>query len=382
MPNQSFFDGARVAERVRRGEKRGTSVAGASFSFRTTAFCRRRFGRDAMSTTPGYRVGHEPILKLDSRAASTPTVASQRPQTAVAAVSGSRKTMSAPLRTSWVDACLVPRPAPKPASQAFELSAEQSARFLRIAAASLWIKRHYDLLVWLNGELQHFLPHQILVSAWGDFASWNVKLDVVSTLPGVRTEQLAHCRIGPLVKSCYTQWAARGRRPLMLEAAAAASVDPGCACPLHGALRGMRSLLVHAVQDKRSGNDSLFMALDSGSFGEGRCNPQVMSLAHLLFYQIDLACRRVAALPPEKADATQSDALRQLGLSTREREILDWLRRGMRNCDIAAALDISPFTVKNHVQRILRKIGASNRTHAAAKYNQLVMGSVVAESGK
>jgi DNA-binding CsgD family transcriptional regulator len=36
--------------------------------------------------------------------------------------------------------------------------------------------------------------------------------------------------------------------------------------------------------------------------------------------------------------------------------------------DVAAALDISPFTVKNHVQRIFRKIGVTNRTQAAARY--------------
>jgi DNA-binding CsgD family transcriptional regulator len=193
----------------------------------------------------------------------------------------------------------------------------------------------------------------------------------------VRTEQLAHCRIRPLIKSCYAQWALRGRQPLLLEAAAAAAVDPACACPLHGALRGMRSLLVHAVQDKRSGNDSLFIALDSASFDERRANARAMALMHLLFCHIDIACRRVAALPREESAATQSDALRQLSLSTREREILDWLRRGMSNCNIAARLDISPFTVKNHLKRIFKKIGASNRTHAVAKYNQ-----VVAESGK
>jgi len=242
-------------------------------------------------------------------------------------------------------------------------------------AASSSIQRHYDLLVWLNGELQHFLPHQILVSAWGDFPGGNFKLDLVSPLPGVRTEQLAHCRLGPLVRTCYTQWAHRGRQPLLLEAAA--SVDAACACALHSALRGMRSLLVHAVQDKRSGNDSLFIALHSGSFDERRANARAMWLMHLLFCQIDIACRRVAALPPEEPAETQSDALRQLGLSTREREILDSLRRGMSNCDIAAALDISPFTVKNHLKRIFKKIGASNRTHAVAKYNQ-----VVAESDK
>jgi transcriptional regulator EpsA len=294
----------------------------------------------------------------------------------VSGVRAARAAASAQGR-SWVDACLVPTPAPKPPGQGLELSAEESARFLCVAAASSAIKRHYDLFVWLNGEVQHFLPHQILISAWGDFASWHIKLDVVSALPGVRTEQLARCRIDPLVRECYTQWVARGREPLMLDAAAWASVHTACTCPLHSALRGMRSLLVHAVRDKRSGNDSLYLALDSESSGDRGCNPRFMSLAQLLFCQVDVACRRVAALPLHDAVAAQSTTLHLLDLSTREREILDCLRRGMTNFEIAAVLDISPFTVKNHVQRIFRKIGASNRTHAAAKYNQAVL-----ESGK
>ncbi|HEU4645720.1 MAG TPA: LuxR C-terminal-related transcriptional regulator [Burkholderiales bacterium] len=33
---------------------------------------------------------------------------------------------------------------------------------------------------------------------------------------------------------------------------------------------------------------------------------------------------------------------------------------------------MSPFTVKNHVQRIFRKIGVSNRTQAAARYGDVV----------
>jgi transcriptional regulator EpsA len=277
---------------------------------------------------------------------------------------------SAPGNT-WA-ACLSPAPAQTPADLVFRLSKDESARFLCVATASSAIKRHYDLFAWLNGGLQHFLPHQILICAWGDFARWDIKLDVMSPLPGVRTEQLARCDIHPLVRQCYAQWRVRGREPLMLDAAATAPLPKACPCPVHSALRGMGSIFVHAMRDKRSGNDSFYLALDTGSRGERAYDPRFASLASLLFCQIDVACRRVGALQDEEA-AAQSRALRQLGLSKREREILDRVRQGMSNCDIAAALDISPFTVKNHVQRIFRKIGANNRTHAAAKYHQAAM---------
>jgi DNA-binding CsgD family transcriptional regulator len=51
----------------------------------------------------------------------------------------------------------------------------------------------------------------------------------------------------------------------------------------------------------------------------------------------------------------------------REVEILRWMQKGKSNAEIAQILSISQLTVKNHVQKILRKLGAHNRTQAVAK---------------
>jgi two-component system, NarL family, nitrate/nitrite response regulator NarL len=52
-------------------------------------------------------------------------------------------------------------------------------------------------------------------------------------------------------------------------------------------------------------------------------------------------------------------------LSNREMEVLDCLRDGSSNKDIARKLDVAEATIKVHVKAVLRKIGASNRTQAA-----------------
>ncbi|MFO7254064.1 MULTISPECIES: helix-turn-helix domain-containing protein [Limnochorda] len=52
-------------------------------------------------------------------------------------------------------------------------------------------------------------------------------------------------------------------------------------------------------------------------------------------------------------------------LSAREREILELLANGLTNREIAAALYISPHTVKNHVSSIYRKLGVDDRTRVA-----------------
>jgi two-component system, NarL family, nitrate/nitrite response regulator NarL len=55
-------------------------------------------------------------------------------------------------------------------------------------------------------------------------------------------------------------------------------------------------------------------------------------------------------------------------LSSREREVLDLVSQGARNKEIAAALTISEFTVKRHMQNILEKLDLPSRRAAAAFY--------------
>jgi transcriptional regulator EpsA len=249
----------------------------------------------------------------------------------------------------------------------FELNEADSARFLRIVSESLSISRHSELFHWLCGELQQFLPHQILVSAWGDFMSGEITLDLVSPLPGVRTSGLAACSIDAIVRDAHIQWVAAGRRPLVLSVDEIAHPQAGCQCHIHHAIREMRSLLVHGMRDQRGGHESLYIAMHSGPVNAGRDAVRFTALVDNLVTQIDAACRRVAALPLERGPGAAS----HVELSVREREILDLVCYGQTNLDIANGLAISPYTVKNHVQRIFRKIGASNRTEAAAKYNEL-----------
>lgn len=51
-------------------------------------------------------------------------------------------------------------------------------------------------------------------------------------------------------------------------------------------------------------------------------------------------------------------------LSVRELEVLRLMAQGMSNLEIGTALNISESTVKSHVNRILSKLGVSDRTQA------------------
>lgn len=58
-------------------------------------------------------------------------------------------------------------------------------------------------------------------------------------------------------------------------------------------------------------------------------------------------------------------ALRALGLSPREAEVLRWVTAGKTNSEIALILGLTPGTVKFYVERILRQLGCETRTAAA-----------------
>jgi DNA-binding NarL/FixJ family response regulator len=65
------------------------------------------------------------------------------------------------------------------------------------------------------------------------------------------------------------------------------------------------------------------------------------------------------------------DVYSEVGLSKREKEVLDCLAKGMTSAQVASQLFISENTVKTHVRHILEKLEASNRAEAVSKAIQI-----------
>jgi len=67
---------------------------------------------------------------------------------------------------------------------------------------------------------------------------------------------------------------------------------------------------------------------------------------------------------PQKIAAELAEHYAEDDLSEREIEVLREVARGMSNKIIASHLSISEATVKAHIQNVMLKLGASDRTHA------------------
>ena len=69
-------------------------------------------------------------------------------------------------------------------------------------------------------------------------------------------------------------------------------------------------------------------------------------------------------LMPQEVAERLSEYFPQVALTPREIEVLKYVAKGMANKEIAHQLGTASGTVKMHVQNILAKLGASDRTHA------------------
>jgi DNA-binding CsgD family transcriptional regulator len=109
-------------------------------------------------------------------------------------------------------------------------------------------------------------------------------------------------------------------------------------------------------------------------------------LAHSFSIEIYLALIAVAfiglgawagrQLTPRQAPAkfeVNEAAIRSLGLTPRECQILEELASGQSNKELARALHISPNTVKTHIARLYAKLEVRNRVEAIEKARWLAL---------
>jgi DNA-binding NarL/FixJ family response regulator len=107
------------------------------------------------------------------------------------------------------------------------------------------------------------------------------------------------------------------------------------------------------------GDQDIYRALEAGVRG--------YILKEMVHSEVVKAIRTVQSgkrlMPPEVAERL-SEYFPQVALTPREVEVLSLVARGMANKEIAHKLGTANGTIKMHVQNILEKLGASDRTHA------------------
>lgn len=226
------------------------------------------------------------------------------------------------------------------------------------------ITRHVEFYRWLQNQICEFIPHQVLLTAWGDFENGDISYDVASASPGINTRYLRSLPgLDGLVSDLYRSMPGDGIDSHVLHriddvGAASGIQTKSRLLKLVGA--NMKTLLGYRMRDERDNQDCLYVF-----FSMARCIEIDPLTLGFLMPHIDATLRRVECLAPERKEQEilQHPAGADL-LSAREQEVINWVGMGKSNQEIGSILGISHNTVKNHLKRVFRKMDVTSRSQA------------------
>lgn len=221
--------------------------------------------------------------------------------------------------------------------------------------SSLQVRNAAGFFLWSQGALRALIPHDTLICASGLGASRGMLMRYYSSS---RYFEQAHfeaaCFGGDaLVPALMREWESSGKPQFLLPRAD----DLDLAERLDRL--ELRNLIAHGIRgaEPQSGG---FYCFSRTTLDESERTARLLDL--LLPCVHATYCRVLQEEPRSTGMAGQASAV-----TPREVEILHLIKDGKSTSDIADHLSLSPFTVRNHVKNILRKLNACSRSHAVAQ---------------
>jgi transcriptional regulator EpsA len=237
---------------------------------------------------------------------------------------------------------------------------EREALLLNIDV-SLRVHTRPQLFSWVQGTVQSLIAHEILICGLQESRQGAMRVDSFSTAP-VDCQKLNEIfqQDVSLVPHLIKLWEENRCQAVLCETERGPFASGALAREL--ARLGVGSVLAHGTHDSSGNMTSFFVfAARPGTLGAKQTY-----LADLVVPYLNSAwIRSQVTWPLDRANAAKPV---KTGLLTpRETQILQWIYHGKSNIEIGMILEISPLTVKNHVQKTLRKLNVLNRTQAVGK---------------
>jgi transcriptional regulator EpsA len=228
--------------------------------------------------------------------------------------------------------------------------------------ASLRVHARHQFFGWTQGMLQNLVKHELLICALNGAEPSTYQVDSFAG-PNIEPAQISELfrRDTILVPHLVKDWEESRFHPVGCDTD---SGDEFTGSALASELKraGVPSVILHGTYDTFGRPASLFVFAAAA----GKIRPEQAFFVQLIVPFLHLAWLRTRINRP--LDGPADGAHRNASLLTvREQEILRWIHIGKSNIEIGVILAISPLTVKNHVQKILRKLDVQNRTQAVGK---------------
>lgn len=237
-----------------------------------------------------------------------------------------------------------------------ELSDEECGHLARILLASRRVSLRHHFFSWVHGPLQSLIPHEILLCGLMDENGY--LLHERFTACRYFKDDHYHRAIHPgdgLINHLAQEWRVAGTPCLI----AALPDEPG---NWHARLADLelKNMAFHGM----GWINGQFKGYAGFSRVRAPFDGRLELYLDILLPNLLATLARVLA---NEARA-QSQSKRPAGLiTTREVEVLTWVRDGKTNDEIAAILGLSMLTVKNHLRHAMKKLVVRTRGQAVAK---------------
>lgn len=235
------------------------------------------------------------------------------------------------------------------------LEGEDQGRLVLVLDASLKVKNEKQFYAWAQCELQYLMSHEILVCCMAVGTESVMKYYYFSSTPEFTKEHLAE------LCAPHTGLLSQMMRHTEIMGAASILGSPVRMGNYHESWIPLleRHNLVNAVAHGLTGSDNRLKSYFCFFRVHEKLDERTRYLLDILLPILDSTLSRVAA-----ESGCMAVQLNAGMLGKRHMQVLVLLKAGKSNHEIAQQLELSPLTVKNHVQKIMKKLKVNSRGHA------------------
>lgn len=249
----------------------------------------------------------------------------------------------------------VGQPAEKPWHDG--LVADDHMKVSYVLESAIDVRQRHQFFRWSQGMLQTLLSHEILICTL-----WSGRGAPVTSHYFSSTRYFREAHFESLIEpvsGAIGQMAGRWRQtgtPMLLDRSLCSSLDAALLDKIES--NELKNAVVHGVWSVCGELSGLYVF---GRVPLATARGRTVLFTEMLVPTIHATFSRVL----RSESPVIAGAARGI-LRARELQIIRLIREGRTNADIAAVLNLSPWTVKNHLHNILRKLGAENRSQAVA----------------
>ena len=240
------------------------------------------------------------------------------------------------------------------------LSTREQEYLLRSIESALQVRRRRQFFLWSQGQLQGLLPHEIMICIQYGVSDEVLHVECLHSVvldaaemdylcnphDGLAVRLAHHCRVEEtlpcIIKTRQDESHPMSRLRVEMDG------------------KKLGSTLVHGTE-QLPGGASFFAVFGLHDAPTSRHT----FFVELLLPYLHILLHRVVSNADVGSVVANSSIARPV--TNREVDVLRWVKEGKSNYEIGIILGISGLTVKNHLQKIYKKLNVQNRAQAVSR---------------